>query len=104
MTLEGRQFLSGLRVPHLHLTRLVGFRQVPTGRGQALAVWTEGDTPDTKSVSLEGEEFLSGLRIPHFHSFVSGSAGQTLAVRAEGHAGDPAGMPPEGEEFLSGLR
>src|SRR5262249_10157500 len=92
--LEGEDFLTSLRLPHLHY--------LSARAGQALAVWTEDHAADSTGVPLEGEELLAGLGIPNLYRSISLSAGQSLPLPAERDGGDLAGVPLEGEHLPAG--
>src|SRR5207244_10110311 len=98
-TLERKELLAGLRIPHVYLL---------TSAGQAFAIRAEGHAP---AIVLEGEKLPASLRIPHFHfpsdlGFLgaipgaASGAGQAFAVRAVGHAANCGGVPLQGEDRL----
>src|SRR5262249_54813947 len=91
-SLEGKEFLAGLHIPHLHLL---------SDAGQTFAVRAEGHAIVT---TLERERYLADLGIPHFHRVVHRSAGQVFTVWAKSYTGDLVGVALEREQLLVGLR
>src|SRR5207244_11526554 len=76
MPLEGPEFLSGLRIPHLRLARLrLTTKRHPAARGQAFAVRAKSDTGDRGALPLDNKGLLPGLGIPDLHRPVLRSAG-----------------------------
>src|SRR5262249_51443188 len=104
--LEGKEFLTGLGIPHFEFGSILrrAICQGATGNpmsaaaaGQALAVGAKGQAPDRGRVPLEGEDRLPGPRIPDLHGVVRSGAGQTPEVRTKGE-----GIPVQAES--EGLR
>src|SRR5262249_61973551 len=103
-----KQFLTGLRIPHL------GFRSILPGSApattrtsaaatsQKLAVGAKGHAQDINSVPLHGECRLAGRWIPDLHLVGIRTSGQAPAVRTKRYA--PLTGRLESEFFLVFLR
>src|SRR5262249_27058324 len=106
--LEAKEFLAGLRIPHLGFTCCMPWADSQGNTRQAFAVRAEDHAAAT---ALDGEEFLAGLGILPLHRSSRSRArapgfaarAQAFAVRPEAHPGDPAGLSLEGKSLLAGL-
>src|SRR5664280_709436 len=93
MALQGQQFLSAGRVPHLR-------RLVITGGGEALAVGAEGHSVNSERVAAQGQQFLAALRVPHLRRSVLTGSSEALAVGAPGHSLNSARVAAQGRMYL----
>src|SRR5262249_32604357 len=94
--LEGKEFLAGGSIPHLH-------RLVVAAAGQAFVVSAETDSVDAGRVPLEGKQFRAGGGVPHLHRPAPApKAGESLAVWAEAQAGDTGQATLEGDRPQAG--
>src|SRR5262249_47177821 len=67
-------------------------RLILTGRGQRIAIRTEGDAVDRAGVSGESADFLAAGEVPEFDRVIEAGRHQQLAVRTERTAVDQGGV------------